>query len=105
MVPLGSGKGGSPSPRGLQGGRSRKGPGSQPAFLPRVVGIDDVERWIKTRCDVKGCWNTAITTCVDCDVKLCREHVCYGDGTLPYCRRCVDFDYDTTEFIEVGEWR
>jgi hypothetical protein len=81
-----------------------------PAFwVLRVVCVDDFfEKWAMTRCDAKGCWNTAITTCVDCDVKLCPEHVYYGDGTLPYCRRCLDccLDYDdTTEFIEVGEWR
>jgi hypothetical protein len=76
-----------------------------PAFwVLRVVGvdtIDDFKRWIKTRCDAKGCWNTAITTCVDCGVKLCPEHVYYGDGTLPYCPRCYDY-IDTTEFVEVG---
>jgi putative transposase len=27
-----------------------------------VVGVsDDFERWVKTRCDVKGCWDTAVT--------------------------------------------
>jgi len=77
--------------------------GSRPAFWPRVVGIDDFERWIKTRCDVKGCWNTAVTTCIECDARLCREHICYDD-TLPYCRRCLYWDDETVELIEVGEW-
>jgi hypothetical protein len=69
-----------------------------------VVGVsDDFERWVKTRCDVKGCWNTAVTTCVDCDARLCREHMCYDtDGGLPYCRRCLYWD-ETVELVEVGE--
>jgi hypothetical protein len=78
--------------------------GLWPASCPRVVDIGDFERWIKTRCDVKGCWDTAVTTCIECDARLCREHVCY-DGTLPYCRRCLYWDDDAVELIEVGEWR
>ena len=78
--------------------------GTWPASCPRVVGVDDLfEKWAKTRCDARGCWNTAVATCTDCDVRLCSQHVRYGDGTLPYCSRCLDFDgTDTTEFIEVG---
>jgi hypothetical protein len=75
-----------------------------PASCPRVVGVDDIEKWVKTRCDVKGCWNTAVTTCIECDARLCREHVCYDD-TLPYCRRCRYWDDDAVELIEVGERR
>jgi hypothetical protein len=74
-----------------------------PAFpVLWVVGVDDfdVEQWIKTRCDARGCWNTAVTTCIDCDVKLCSEHV-RRDDSLPYCPRCYDY-IDSTEFIEVG---
>jgi hypothetical protein len=71
--------------------------------LLRVVGvdtIDDVERWIKTRCQAKRCWDTAVTVCIDCHVQLCSKHVRYYD-TLPYCPRCYDY-IDNTEFIEVG---
>jgi hypothetical protein len=76
-----------------------------PAFpVLWVVGVDDIEKWVKTRCDARGCWNTAVTTCIECDARLCREHVCY-DGTLPYCRRCLYWDDDAVELIEVGEWR
>jgi hypothetical protein len=77
-----------------------------PAFpVLWVVVVDDIdiEKWVKTRCDVRGCWNTAVATCIDCHVRLCSEHVRYGDGSLPYCSSCLDFDgTDTTEFIEVG---
>jgi hypothetical protein len=65
------------------------------------------EVWLKSRCDVIGCWNTYRVQCMRCGDRVCRDHMVQPmehdvRDPVGMCRRCAGCE--AVEYSSIGDF-